>query len=703
MSSPFLICEFAKTTLSNLVKESFGSDFPDINTKKQINYLFNYLKDLSAKTILLESDYIDKDYLEDHSRYYVKCFTTYGERCARLHFFSHEFDHPTFAKIFNHSLGTKNEEAENVVKALQDNYLGFIVIKPLPKTFIGKTCLKLYDSFNQSEQRQIISRTYRANLFGVDLTIDTVAFQEQDKVISACATTAVWTSLQALDKSDSRNPPSSSEITLAAINHIENSSNCFPNEGLTNKQILRALDIYGFRNHHIDLTQIDNQSFPRIIRIIKSYIDSGLPVILGVNVFSIAEDEQQPKQLDSIAEDEQQPEQLDYIADHAVTVLGYKENNQGTVIYLHDDRLGPFARAKITTVKKLLPDTYTNDSIESSSCIYLQEKDEDSQWLDPKQILMPDSLIIPNHRKVRISVELIDNTCLSIVDEFNEYYKKITNNGSKASLPKLTYEIKLENVSQLKSRILKSLLLQNKAEFLTKSAAKFLWSAKFFLNDELSLEVLFDSTDIPQGNAVTHLLKYNDKNCHAILTIFEQLIESKMLLPESIKDNFLSAFMRALKPKEPNAFTYLDEQYGEPRAPKRLKPEEITNSQLQTQNNIEKRYGREDRSLNEAYPNQKADDTFLIWAISLDGALLIGEELEGKGHPTLTGFKPARIAGELRKVSDTDWSINAKSGRYSSQYHNTDDLLISAREKFLEVFNLHKENHLTIQKKDEAD
>ncbi|MGE1076503.1 hypothetical protein ACQJ22_28680, partial [Pseudomonas fragariae (ex Marin et al. 2024)] len=27
--------------------------------------------------------------------------------------------------------------------SLQDNYLGFVVIKPLEKTFIGKTCLRI--------------------------------------------------------------------------------------------------------------------------------------------------------------------------------------------------------------------------------------------------------------------------------------------------------------------------------------------------------------------------------------------------------------------------------------------------------------------------------------------------------------------------------------------------------------------------------
>ena len=77
MQSEYLVCEFAKETLSNLVRERFGTEFPDINDKVQVKYLFNYLKDLKAQTILLESDYVDRDYLEDYSRYYVKCFNRY--------------------------------------------------------------------------------------------------------------------------------------------------------------------------------------------------------------------------------------------------------------------------------------------------------------------------------------------------------------------------------------------------------------------------------------------------------------------------------------------------------------------------------------------------------------------------------------------------------------------------------------------------
>ena len=86
---PYLVCRFGKDTLSNVVKECFGSEFPDVFHKQQIDYIFRYLKGLGGKTIVLEFDYVDKDYLDDFSRFYVRRFGAKGYKCARLHFFFH--------------------------------------------------------------------------------------------------------------------------------------------------------------------------------------------------------------------------------------------------------------------------------------------------------------------------------------------------------------------------------------------------------------------------------------------------------------------------------------------------------------------------------------------------------------------------------------------------------------------------------------
>ncbi|MHC8262700.1 hypothetical protein ACYA53_20470, partial [Klebsiella pneumoniae] len=107
---------------------------------------------------------------------------------------------------------------------------------------------------------------------------------------------------------------------------------------------------------------------------------------------------------------------------------------------------------------------------------------------------------------------------------------------------------------------------------------------------------------------------------------------------------------------------------------------------------VKKFYGVANITLSEfikTAPLNKEGHPQLIWAIAHDGALLMGIEFENQGHPLLTGFKPARIAGELF-LKDGEYYINSKSGRYSRGYANTDTLLCNAIKKFRSTFSEEK-------------
>lgn len=77
----------------------------------------------------------------------------------------------------------------------------------------------------------------------------------------------------------------------------------------------------------------------------------------------------------------------------------------------------------------------------------------------------------------------------------------------------------------------------------------------------------------------------------------------------------------------------------------------------------------------------------LIWTVSLDGDLLIAAEYDRRGHPSITGFKPARIAGEIRRpTKGKSLLINVESGRYSRDYINRAQLLGNAKKSFERYF-----------------
>ncbi len=99
------------------------------------NYLAQYLQDLGAATIVVEIDYVDGDFLDDYASYYVRCFDGYRRFCRRLHFFRQEID----ADQFGQWLGDPSwvEPAPD----LDAGYLGFIVVKPLGSSIIGRTDL----------------------------------------------------------------------------------------------------------------------------------------------------------------------------------------------------------------------------------------------------------------------------------------------------------------------------------------------------------------------------------------------------------------------------------------------------------------------------------------------------------------------------------------------------------------------------------
>jgi hypothetical protein len=161
-----------------------------IKNKPQVVYIDNYLRNFDLNTIffIYEDEYIDQHYLEDYASYHVRCFKDYRKTCSRIHLFSTEnlekIDlNKTLVDFFNNKRSCINKE----------NYLGFIVIRPIPETFISKICFKPYKNLIEEENKFILNKTYNVSLFGKHLSIKSIAFQEQDKIISACATTSLWT------------------------------------------------------------------------------------------------------------------------------------------------------------------------------------------------------------------------------------------------------------------------------------------------------------------------------------------------------------------------------------------------------------------------------------------------------------------------------------------------------------------------------
>ncbi|HEY1053625.1 MAG TPA: hypothetical protein VGE24_00770, partial [Emticicia sp.] len=126
------ILDYTEDNLASALSNKLTS--PElVKIKKHFSYFKKYLEspELNVKTILIEEDYISRDYLHDYASYYALCFEKYEKVCRRVHFFDIGVTLEDFQSII---LKTKEETAE-----FWKHYIGFIVIKPIPVKMIGFT------------------------------------------------------------------------------------------------------------------------------------------------------------------------------------------------------------------------------------------------------------------------------------------------------------------------------------------------------------------------------------------------------------------------------------------------------------------------------------------------------------------------------------------------------------------------------------
>jgi hypothetical protein len=486
--APFHVAAFNRDTLTELITESCPRKITAAE-KSHTQYLYRYLKHIDSQTIIAEFCYTDHDYLEDYASYYIRCFNDYDRRCTRLHFFSDLFT----AKQFDAVLSGQADVNE---KFFQDSYLGFMVIKPLPQTVIGKTCLKTWPK--NHGRFYLAKKTYRANLFGLDLKIeDTLAFQEQDSVVSACATSALWSAFHGISSVFDITIPSPVEITKAALDKFPSDSRSFPNKGLDQYMMAQAI-----RSISLEPFKLSASNEFLLKGSIYSYLKIGIPPILGFDIYTQGEIPSK------------------FIGTHAVTVAGYNLRSAQPIpqaqdslqlkalridkLYVHDDQIGPFARMNFdgtTVTVKAEGKTHQKQSLSTKLVL----SDENEQNLRAVPLI----LLIPLYHKVRIPYELVYEVILS----FDKYIRALPGNLTKLPATKLEWDIYLSTVNTIKSNLLATCkTIPNPGIFrstLVAQMPKFIWRAIYYEGEEPVLDLLFDATDIEQNDFFLRCIECN--------------------------------------------------------------------------------------------------------------------------------------------------------------------------------------------------
>jgi hypothetical protein len=475
----YTVTSYSIDTLKTFLVEKTRAELSVVEAKLHTVFFEEYFAALNAKTIVVENKYVDRDYLEDFAAYYVRCFPEYRRFCTRLHFFKEAFNEEEFASVISGK--PKRIDA----RTLQNAYSGFVVLKPLPQTVIGRTCLESYPS-NGTRSYPVL-RDYDAHLFGLKLPIRSLAFQEQDSVVAACATSALWSVFQQTGKLFHHSIPSPVDITRIATDHSPSETRNLPNAGLTGAEMARAIRSVGLEPYQVRATE------PYVLRgNVYGYVRGSVPLILGVVLYKKA------------------GKAFERIGRHAVAVTGYSLGSVSAKpfkglpfrlralridkIYVHDDQVGPFARMKFDAgeVKDrgaTLPAMGTSWGVTSGATV----------------LAVPDLLVAPVYHKIRIPFD-------SVLDHVKKFHAIVLAavqaiGGAAADAE---WDIYLSSASAIKESWLQKNNLDPSAKhaLLTRGLPKYVWSANLTLADKPLADVIFDATDIEQGSLVAAVVEH---------------------------------------------------------------------------------------------------------------------------------------------------------------------------------------------------
>ena len=408
----------------------------------------------------MESPYVSKSFLNDYSNYYSLCFEPYEKYTKRIHFFQSEFSTRTFTAAILNPSGSAHKKIFSEL-----NYLGHVVAKPLPEAVIGPTLLR---TFENVQERQYTTKTYKLNLFGTKIKFRSLVFQEQDTVVSACATMATWVALHKASKLFQTVSPTPHQITNSAGNLFITSGRSFPNHGLDYHQIGNVLKSVGL------VAELRNKTIPfkdmfAFRAFLYAYNKIGIPVLLGIML---------PEGAHLVAMTGYHIEKnATFLPSSTISLRGHKMEK----IYVHDDQVGPFARTKIQAtnadgsqyelVTDLPPDSTTG-----------HPRDITSKVISAHAVL---------HQKIRIQfeevlvkIEILDLILRTITQDPEQY----------------EWDIYLDFSNIYKSEISGSAIDNKiKRKPLFSSYPKHIWLARLRYHGVVVFDLVFDSTAIARS------------------------------------------------------------------------------------------------------------------------------------------------------------------------------------------------------------
>ncbi|WP_394823023.1 hypothetical protein [Pendulispora albinea] len=311
-----------------------GDPLTALDECTQRDYLRCYLHDLHVRWLLVEANYFDRDYLAAFKAFYGESARGYINVCRRVSFFTDGMCSSSAA--FRGLLEEAAGGAQQACAALQECFKGFTVLRPI-RTSLGRTVLGWYPDDRPGVLSRVVApcRDYEINIAGIRLTVEGLAWQQQDSAVAACATVGLWSMLQSSAFRDRVAFPTTAAITESAHRTASLGERVFPSSGLYNHHLLEAIKEQGLEPLLIegDINDGDQPVFSmtRFASTVAMLLRSGFPILL------VGKRGKEGHVVCAVGCRPKSPPKLK---------CGYFEEEDGALenLYIHDDALGPNVR-----------------------------------------------------------------------------------------------------------------------------------------------------------------------------------------------------------------------------------------------------------------------------------------------------------------------------------------------------------------------
>lgn len=239
----------------NAIAAAYGGKRP-----AALRRCLDVLKESGARSVVLETRYIDLDYRSEYSSFYSRTFRSEPDSALRLHFFRAELGMDDLWRL-----------------PADAGYLGYIVLRPSAAGAVGRTMIQAPPRDRAAIRAAV---TEEVSFFGETLSVTGVPFMQQDTQLGSCAHAAAWMCHYGAFRRGLVARQTAATFGLRtdpALGMV----NALPSEGMTSfqlKSLMATLDLPV--RVDVDGEREWGTNPDTLLRICRRYLDSGIPLLV---------------------------------------------------------------------------------------------------------------------------------------------------------------------------------------------------------------------------------------------------------------------------------------------------------------------------------------------------------------------------------------------------------------------------------------